>query len=365
MKKRRLNGEGGLSWDKNRQKWCGTLRDTNGKPHKFRHADKVEVLNWLNKMRLVYSSLNPLCNYDTTLQDFAFAFIKSKAANPKIAEGTIEYYTYLVSKLYPLANNIICKITPEDVNTFLAEADLSASNKSKVHKMLKILFSAARKNNLVSENPMEKTIAPEYTPEYDEPFTPDEIKLIITYLKNDTKFLRYYALCSLETVIGARIGEILGIERSTLNFEKNYCKIKDAVKADSNGRTYIGRTKTKASVRTQYFDAGIGQILKDYLATCTVESKYLFCTANGTPISIRNMQRAWSMILKHANVRYRSFHYLRHSFITEMFIQGYTAADIAAVVGHSRLETTNKYALRRQDKVLEIAKTAANIYNIA
>lgn len=41
MKKRRSNGEGGLSWDKERQKWCGTLRDTNGKPHKFRHVDKA------------------------------------------------------------------------------------------------------------------------------------------------------------------------------------------------------------------------------------------------------------------------------------------------------------------------------------
>lgn len=365
MKKRRSNGEGGLSWDKERQKWCGTLRDTNGKPHKFRHVDKVEVINWLNKMRLVYSSLNPLYSYDTTLQDFAFAFIKNKAANPKIAESTVNYYTYLASKLYPLANEVMNKITPEDINAFIAEADLSASNKSKVYKFLKILFGAARKNNLILENPMDIAIVPEYEPEYDEPFTPEEIKLIITKLKNTPKFLRYYALCSLESVIGARIGEILGIERSTLNFEKNYCKIKDAVKADINGRTYVGKTKTKASVRIQYFDAGIGKILQDYLATCSVDSKYLFCTANGTPISVRNMQRAWKMILKHANVRYRSFHYLRHSFITEMFIQGYAAADIAAVVGHSRLETTNKYALRRQDKVLEIAKTAANIYNIA
>ena len=81
MKKRRSNGEGGLSWDKERQKWCGTLRDTNGKPHKFRHVDKVEVINWLNKMRLVYSSLNPLYSYDTTLQDFAFAFIKNKTGD--------------------------------------------------------------------------------------------------------------------------------------------------------------------------------------------------------------------------------------------------------------------------------------------
>ena len=85
---------------------------------------------------------------------------------------------------------------------------------------LKILFGAARKNNLILENPMDIAIIPEYEPEYDEPFTPEEIKLIITKLKNTPKFLRYYALCSLESVIGARIGEILGIERSTLNFEK-------------------------------------------------------------------------------------------------------------------------------------------------
>ena len=122
---------------------------------------------------------------------------------------------------------------------------------------------------------MDIAIVPEYEPEYDEPFTPEEIKLIITKLKNTPKFLRYYALCSLESVIGARIGEILGIERSTLNFEKNYCKIKDAVKADINGRTYVGKTKTKASVRIQYFDAGIGKILQDYLAACNVDSKYL------------------------------------------------------------------------------------------
>lgn len=115
MKKRRSNGEGGLSWDKERQKWCGTLRDTNGKPHKFRHVDKVEVINWLNKMRLVYSSLNPLYSYDTTLQDFAFAFIKNKAVNPKIAESTVNYYTYLASKLYPLANEVMNKIKRSQV----------------------------------------------------------------------------------------------------------------------------------------------------------------------------------------------------------------------------------------------------------
>ena len=70
-------------------------------------------------MRLVYSSLNPLYSYDTTLQDFAFAFIKNKAANPKIAESTVNYYTYLASKLYPLANEVMNKITPEDIMPLL------------------------------------------------------------------------------------------------------------------------------------------------------------------------------------------------------------------------------------------------------
>lgn len=50
------------------------------------------------------------------------------------------------------------KITPEDINAFIAEADLSASNKAKVYKFLKILFGAARKNNLILENPMDIAI---------------------------------------------------------------------------------------------------------------------------------------------------------------------------------------------------------------
>lgn len=365
MRKKRLNGEGGLSWDKQRKKWCGSFIDKAGKRHKYRNADKQAVIAWIIEMQTAFAKADAAINYDATLQEYSFAYVKAKAANPKVAESTINYYIYIISKLYPLAEQPMKVITAEDINTFLETADISDSNRLKVYKMLCMLFNSAVRDRLITFNPMGEVAAPEYEPEYDDPFTPQEIAQIINYLRLQPQFLRYYALCSLETVIGARIGEILGIERITLDFNKNCCKIKQAVKADVNGRMYVGKTKTKASVRTQYFDAGIAKILKAYIKSTNISTKYLFCTRNGTPISVRNMQRAWKMILNHAGVRYRSFHYLRHSFITEMFIQGFSAADIAAVVGHSRLETTNRYALKRQDKIIEIARVASSVYNIA
>lgn len=230
MKKKRLNGEGGLYFDKDRQQWVGSLYDRNKKRHRFRHADKMAVIDWLNKWRPVYCQDNKLCCYDITLQNLAFAFIQSKAENPKIAEGTINYYTYLASKLFPLATMLVSVISARDITQFLATADLSDSNKLKVYQFLRILFGAAARDKIIIDNPILKVEAPEYEPTYDEPFTPEEIRHIITFLKSEPKFMRYYALIVLETVTGARIGEILSIERASIDFSRNCYKITQAVK---------------------------------------------------------------------------------------------------------------------------------------
>ena len=74
------------------------------------------------------------------------------------------------------------------------------------------------------------------------PFTENEIDKILSYAKNDDEFYNYLMIAS---HTGARVGEILALDKSDINIEKGYITI--SKQRYKNGK--IGTTKTKSSNR--------------------------------------------------------------------------------------------------------------------
>ena len=60
----------------------------------------------------------------------------------------------------------------------------------------------------------------------------------------------------------------------------------------------------------------------------------------GTPLSPRNLERAWSRIIEVAGIPYRNFHVLRHTNATDLLAKGIPIVEVARRLGHSRISHT-------------------------
>lgn len=60
----------------------------------------------------------------------------------------------------------------------------------------------------------------------------------------------------------------------------------------------------------------------------------------GTPLSPRNLERAWKRIIEDASIPYRNFHILRHTNATDLLAKGIPIVEVARRLGHSRISHT-------------------------
>ena len=70
------------------------------------------------------------------------------------------------------------------------------------------------------------------------------------------------------------------------------------------------------------------------------QETFVFPSLTGTPISPRNMERAWPTILRNARVPYKNFHVLRHTHATELFALGVPIIEVSQRLGHSSVSYT-------------------------
>ena len=74
------------------------------------------------------------------------------------------------------------------------------------------------------------------------------------------------------------------------------------------------------------------------------DSQFVFTTANGTPISPRNLARGFQKARKKANIPNLRFHDLRHSFATRLVQAGIDLYQVQRLLGHKKPDMTQRYA---------------------
>ena len=148
---------------------------------------------------------------------------------------------------------------------------------------------------------------------------------------------RDYAIIALFASTGIRVSELIHIKLTDINFETNYIIIK-------------GKGN---KVRTVIMLDMVAEIIKDYLKERedqgTIDkNKYLFIgrqkIENDKPLhrsTVNNILKKYSELLS----IFINPHKLRHFFCTEHLARKktLTTEQVAAIVGHSSINTTKKY----------------------
>ena len=154
---------------------------------------------------------------------------------------------------------------------------------------------------------------------------------------------RNLAMLDLMARAGLRVGEVVSLTPSDLEI---------------NGRSgwLTVRSGKGNKTRRVPLNSECRAALQAYLAvrpqgeqsTCVeprrnIRCQALFLSRSFLPLSSRDVQRLVSDLARHAGLTDVTPHTLRHTFATRAVEKGVDLATLAAMLGHSRLETTGRY----------------------
>lgn len=344
-----MQKQGSVFFDQNKNRWRAAITtpeqqriskrfDTEKDAQKW----LVEQINHINKSTLVEPDKITIGNW---LINWLNIYIK-----PTVKRRTYEGYASLANHATSIASIPLQSIRPEQVQKLYVQlsAKLSAHTISKLHKILRASFKKAHELEMVQKNIMPLVNPPRFTSKPIKIFSQDEITTILQSLKIDRYYSKYYAFVLLAISSGARLGELLGLSWSDINFQTCEINIRKSLQAAKSGELFLETPKSKAGFRRLTVPveaiAELKKIKADILSAKILSfnsnDDLCFVTQHNTPLSPNNMNRAWHGILKNAGILYRNFHVLRHTHATQLLANGIPLVEVARRIGHAKSSHT-------------------------
>lgn len=169
--------------------------------------------------------------------------------------------------------------------------------------------------------------------------TPEEVaRLANQPSKKDTAGLRDRAIIELLFSSGLRVSELVGLDRGHINVERREFSVRGKGQKD----------------RPIFISQRAAEILNDYLKSRQDNANPLFVRIGGNKkvdtsgdfkrLTARSVQRIIAIHALRAGItKHVSPHTLRHSFATDLLMNGADLRSVQAMLGHSNIATTQIY----------------------
>lgn len=238
---------------------------------------------------------------------------------------------------------------------------LAPNSVNSVINVIQASLEAANKIGLCKEYAADKIKRPRIAEKQVMCFSVAEQKKIEQAVLYSKKEKMFGILLCLYT--GLRIGELLALEWSDVDFNKGQLSI---TKTCYDGRGENGRIcrmvdtpKTVFSNRT----IPMPKQLLSYFDKIRRKSKNKYVIGNGEKdISIRSYQKTFSSLLKRLNLPHKGFHSLRHTFATRALECGMDVKTLSEILGHkSPTITLNRYAHSMMEHKKEMMNKLGNL----
>lgn len=208
--------------------------------------------------------------------------------------------------------------------------------------MGKVMKTAVRAK-VIPHNPMAEVSLPTITESEDVYLTPAQVEALADAM--DSVAPRYRALVWLGCYAGPRIGELLALRWTDLDFLRRTVTISRKVIAITGAGLVEGATKTKAGRRTVTLPRRVVAELEQHRSEYP-SSALVFTSPEGNQVRAGNLRRRhWAPAVGRAGLDGFTFHDMRHTAVSLWVAAGASDLEVAKWAGHSSAAfTKSRYA---------------------
>lgn len=253
------------------------------------------------------------------------------------SERTLQYYRVTIEHMLGSIDTPIRKITTDEIRGYLVDYQ-KVNNCSKVtvdnvRRNMSSFFSWLEEEDYILKSPMRRIHKIKTKQPVKETIT-DEM---IEKLRDNCTCVRDLAMIDLLYSTGIRVGELVGLNISDIDFEERECIVFG--KGDKERRVY--------------FDAKAKLHLQKYIESRTDDNPALFVTLDapharlkisGVEIRVRELGRKLNIDKIHP-------HKFRRTMATRAIDKGMPIEQVQKILGHSQIDTTMQYAIVNQNNV--------------
>lgn len=193
---------------------------------------------------------------------------------------------------------------------------------------------------------------------------PEELPQLQAFLAESEGAERYDLrdFVDMEAVLGCRIGEILALDWSKIDWTEGAVAIEGTViRIPGEGLVVQPHTKSSAGMRTLYLDDAVLALLRRRQAAST--SEWVFPSSTDTLRDPDNTRRQLRGVVSGSTWEGLHPHAFRHLVATVLDGAGLTAREIADYLGHEKISTTQDVYMDRKARGERAAKALGSVLN--
>ena len=259
----------------------------------------------------------------------------------KMIEGcsfrTIQFYKVTVGRMLQTLTQSIRKITTEDMRTYLSEYQkINSCSKvtiDNIRRNISSFFSWLEEENYILKSPMRRIHKIKTNQQVKEVISDEEIEK----MRDQCFCKRDLAILDFLYSTGIRVGELVNLNISDINFEERECIV-------------FGKGGKERKV---YFDAKAKIHLQNYLVNRNDRNPALFVTLDApyTRLKISGVEIRMRELGKKSLVNKIYPHKFRRTMATRAIDKGMPIEQVQKILGHSQIDTTMQYAMVNQSNV--------------
>lgn len=296
----------------------------------------ISQMKKLQEVLLQTFSENTIQKEEVTNDEYLQLFLDAKRIEG-CSERTIQYYSVTVDKMLQKIQTPVRKISTEEIRKYLVDYqkinDCSKVTVDNVRRNISSFFSWLEEEDYILKSPMRRIHKIKTKQPVKEIISDEAIEM----LRDHCQCPRDLAMIDLLYSTGIRVGELVNLNISDVDFEARECVVFG--KGDKERRVY--------------FDAKAKLHSLNYLSERKDNNPALFVTLDapydrlkisGVEIRIRTLGRKLNMEKIHP-------HKFRRTMATRAIDKGMPIEQVQKLLGHSQIDTTMQYAIVNQTNV--------------
>lgn len=269
-------------------------------------------------------------------RDLIEKFISAKRIEG-CSEKSLKYYRATIEALVSAVGKNVKSVLTEDLRTYLTEYQNKHQSSrvtiDNIRRILSSFFSWLEDEDYIIKSPVRRIHKVKTTKNVKDTFSDEELEK----MRDSCDELRDLAMIDLLSSTGMRVGEMVLLNRTDINFSERECVV-------------LGKG---AKERIVYFDAKAKLHLQQYLDSRTDDNPALFVSLRAPyeRIKIGGIEHRFREMGERLNIPKVHPHKFRRTLATIAIDKGMPIEQLQQLLGHQRIDTTLHYAMVKQSNV--------------